>query len=194
MNDTTTGSIIRSIRQEKGLTQQQLADILRVSDKTISKWERDQGLPDVSLVEALSRALEVDMSGMLRGQLDVNDNDGGNMKRLKFYLCPTCGNILTSTGNADLACCGRTLEALEEQPCDESHTLTIEAIEEDFYITFPHEMTKQHYLVFIAYVSYDRMILVRLYPEQGSEVRFPRMHGGKFYFACNQHGLRTQTH
>ena len=111
------------------------------------------------------------------------------MKRLKFYVCPVCGNILTSTGAAEVSCCGRKVTALEAQPANEEHNLCVETIEDEQYITFSHEMRKEHYLNFIAYVGYDRVLLVRLYPEQSGEVRIPKMRRGTLYFGCSQHGL-----
>ena len=172
------------------MTQKALADQIGVSDKAISKWERGLGCPDVSLWKDLSRTLGVNIDKILSGDLAPNDKDGGNMKNLKFYLCPHCGNVLMSTGEADISCCGRKLESLAEQPAQGPHSIRAEEVEDDYYVTFSHEMTKGHYLTFLACVGYDRVLLVKLYPEQSGEVRFPRMRrGGKIYFGCNQHGL-----
>ena len=62
-------------------------------------------------------------------------------------------------------------------------------LENDFYIEFNHEMTKEHFISFVAYVGYDRILTVRLYPEQSATVRFPKMYRGKLYFYCSNHGL-----
>lgn len=189
MDCQKVGQLIRSMRREKGMTQLQLAEAMNISDKAISKWERGLGCPDVSLLHELSEALGVNIEKILLGDLEPNRMDGGNMKRLKFYTCPTCGNILTSTGEAEISCCGRKLSPLSAKPGDGEHRLTIEEIEDEYLVTFNHEMTKAHYLNFIAYVTFDRVLLVRLYPEQGNEVRLPGMSRGKLYFGCNQHGL-----
>lgn len=189
MDCKKVGNLILGLRKEKGLTQKQLADAMNISDKTISKWERGFGCPDVSLLHELSEILNVNIEKILSGDLDPNNADGGNMKRIKFNVCPTCGNIITSTGEAEISCCGRKLSALIAKPGNEKHHLKIETIEDDYYITFSHEMSKKHYLNFISYVTCDRVLLVRLYPEQSCEVRFPKFYSGKFYFGCNQHGL-----
>ena len=189
MDCSKVGKLIYDLRKEKGLTQKVLADAMNISDKTISKWERGLGCPDISLLHELSKVLNVNIEKILLGDLMPNEVDGGNMKRIKFYICPSCGNIMTATGEGEISCCGRKLTALVAKPSDEQHYLNIEDIEDDYYITFPHAMTKQHYLTFIAYVRYDSVFLIKLYPEQGSEVRIPRMYGGKFYFGCNQDGL-----
>lgn len=115
------------------------------------------------------------------------------MKRVKFYVCPSCGNTITATGGKEISCCGRTLSPLEVQTADSAHELTVEIVENDYYITFPHPMSKEHYLNFMAYVDLDRMLLIKLYPEQSGEVRFPAMRGGKLYYHGNQHGLWVRT-
>ena len=112
-----------------------------------------------------------------------------NVKNTKFYVCEKCGNILTSTGNAEIVCCGRRFSSLVSKEADEAHKLNVEKIEDDFYIEFNHEMTKEHYIGFVAYVRFDRVLTVRLYPEQDASVRFPKMYGGKLYYYCNKHGL-----
>ena len=189
MDCKRVGRLIRELRHEKGLTQKQLADMLYLSDRTISKWERGSGCPDVSLLGGLSAVFGVNIEKILAGDLSPNESDGGNMKRIKFYMCPECGNIITATGEADISCCGRQLEALTPKPAEDGHRLCTERVEGELYVTLEHEMTKTHYISFAAYVSYDRVMLVRLYPEQNAEIRFPALHGGKLYFGCSKHGL-----
>lgn len=180
------GTLISSLRKEKGYTQKQLAEMIQVSDKAVSKWERGMGCPDVSLLGELSAVLGVNIEKILTGQLDPNSEDGGNMKRIKFYICPDCGNILTATGEAEISCCGRRLASQVPQKADGNHRLHMEEVDDEFYITFEHEMTKEHFLSFVAYVNYNSIHLVRLYPEQSGEARMPRMRGGKFYFGCSR--------
>lgn len=189
MDNKKAGALIFRLRKEKGFTQKQLADAMNISEQAISKWERGLGLPDVSLLSELSALLEVNISKILAGDLQPNDTDGGDMKRIKFYVCPDCGNVMTATGNAEISCCGRKLSPLVPKPCDEAHTLSVQLVEDDFYITFSHPMEKAHYLNFIAYVRFDRILLLRLYPEQGGEARIPQLRGGTLYFCCNEHGL-----
>lgn len=189
MDCSKTGKLIFKLRKEHGMTQKQLADAMNISDKTISKWERGMGCPDVSLLHELSQVLSVNIETLLLGDLDPNRTDGGNMKKIKFYVCPTCGNVITSTSEAEVSCCGRKLNALVAKPSDKDHSPTVTEVENDYYITVTHEMSKTHYIHFVAYVSFDRILLIKLYPEQGAEVRFPKMYGGKLYFGCSQHGL-----
>lgn len=171
------------------MTQKQLAEILGVSDKAVSKWERGRGAPDVSLLNGLSDVFGVNTEKLLLGEIDKNDSDGGNMKRAKFYVCPCCGNTLTATGSAEISCCGRKLEPLKAQPADIAHSVKVQRTEGDYYIVVDHEMTKEHFLSFAAYVMTDRILLMRLYPEQNAELRFPIMQGGKLLLHCVSHGL-----
>ena len=62
MDTYVTGITIKNLREKKGLTQTELADILGVSSKAISKWETAKGLPDISLIEPLANALSVSSS------------------------------------------------------------------------------------------------------------------------------------
>lgn len=183
------GALIQRLRRERGMTQKALADALHISDRTVSKWERGAGCPDVSLLGGLSAVLKVDMEKILKGDLEQNAVDGGNMKKIKFYVCPDCGNILFCTGENEISCCGRKLAPLARQEEDSGHSIQMEEIEDDFYVTLQHEMSKQHYITFIAYASYDRVLFIKLYPEQAAQARFPKMHGGVLYACCNKHGL-----
>ena len=189
MDCRKVGELILNLRKEKNMTQKEVADALNISDKTISKWERGLGCPDVSLLSGLSRIFGVNTEKILLGDLNPNEVDGGNMKRIKFYLCPNCRNVINATGEAEISCCGRRLEPLTAKAEDDAHKISIEEIETDYYITIQHEMSKSHYISFVAYVSFDRQVLVKLYPEQGAELRIPKMYSGKLYFCCSQHGL-----
>lgn len=151
--------------------------------------ETGHGFPDVSSVTKIAEILGVSTDAILFGELCKNTEDVGNMKRINFYVCADCGNILTQTGNGEMVCCGKKLNTLQPQKSDEMHKIQIEKIENDFYITWKHPMKKEHYIHFIAYVRFDRILLIKLYPEQNGEIRFPEMHGGKIYYYCNKDGL-----
>ena len=172
------------------MTQKEVAERLCVSPQAVSKWERGNGCPDVSLLPVLSDLFGVAVERLLQGDLKPAAADGGNMKRIKFCVCPECGNILTATGGGELHCCGRKLEALKPQKADEAHSVMVQEIETDWYVTFAHPMEKGHYFRFVAYVTVDRVLLVRLYPEQGSEFRVPQIRGGgNMYLCCSRDGL-----
>lgn len=183
------GELLCSLRKEKNMTQRELAEIMNISDKTVSKWERGLGLPDVSLLNELSNALGVNIDRLLEGDLGENEIKGGNMKRLKFYTCIKCDNLMTSTGVAEMSCCGRKMEPLEPKAGDGLHGISVEEMESDYYVAMNHDMKKSHYISFMALVSYDKVILAKLYPEQNAEVRIPRMSGSKLYTHCSEHGL-----
>ena len=189
MDCQKVGALVRLLRKEKGMTQLQLANMLRVSDKAISKWERGLGCPDVSLLKELAAAFDVSVESILTGELCQNDINGGNMKRVKFFFCPECGNILTCTGSAEITCCGRKLSPLIAKEADDKHALTVGTAEDDYYLTSSHEMTKEHHICFAALIKCDRILLVRLYAEQNCELRFPKSGGGTLVWYCSRDGL-----
>ena len=189
MDARSTGSLIRTLREERGFTQRQLADAVGVTDKAVSKWERGGGCPDIELLSALSDCLGTPVETLLDGTRAVDARMGGTMKRTAFRVCPSCGNVITTTGDAEVSCCGRKLPALVSQPADDAHAVHVESVEGDWYITFDHPMDKAHHLGFVAVVGYDHMALEKLYPEQGGEARLPRLAGAKLYTYCTAHGL-----
>ncbi len=192
MNTYITGTTIRSLREGKKLTQSQLALLIGVSSKTVSKWETAKGFPDISLIEPLSKALGISVPELLSGEQIINRNISCNMLRTKFYVCPICGNIIHASGDAMISCCGITLPALEPEEPDEAHLPLIEPVEDEQFITVHHEMTKDHYLSFAAVVTSDRIQLVKFYPEGNAEARFKRRGRGILYIYCNRHGLMKQ--
>ena len=193
MDLSKTGNLISELRREKGITQREVAEQLGVCAKTISKWERGHGFPDITLVSNLSELFRVDLSILLEGEMPTMKWEVGNVRRIKFYVCEKCGNVISSMGEAEITCCGRKLTPLIPKEMDELHHLDIEVSEGDFYITFSHPMTKEHFVSFVSYVRFDRVLTVKLYPEQGGEIRIPQMRGGKLYFYCNNHGFFTTT-
>ena len=189
MNNYVTGGAIKALREQRNLTQAELADKIGVSSKTVSKWETAKGLPDITLLQPLAAALGVSVIELMNGEPIANQNVSGNMLRSKFYVCPLCGNIIHTTGAALISCCGITLPALEAEEPDEAHGVTIEHVEDEHFITVPHPMTKGHYISFIASVTSDRLQMVKLYPEGNAETRLQLRGRGYLYYYCNQHGL-----
>lgn len=192
MNTYITGSTIKRLREEKNLTQTELADRIGVSSKAVSKWETAKGLPDITLIESLAKALNVSVMELMSGDTVINKNISANLLRSKFHVCPVCGNVIHAMGNSLISCCGITLPPIEAEDLDESHTIKIEKVEDEHFITVQHEMTKQHYISFIAYLTSDRLQLVKLYPEGNPETRLQLRGKGFLYFYCNQHGLMKQ--
>jgi transcriptional regulator with XRE-family HTH domain/desulfoferrodoxin (superoxide reductase-like protein) len=193
MNCEKIGKLIYNLRKEKDMTQKQLADLMNISDKTISKWERGLGCPDVSLLPELSQILRVNIEEILLGKIELNETIGGNMKKIKFYVCPNCHNLMTATGDASISCCGKRLEALvATKATEEAHLLNIEPVEDELYVSSSHEMKKDHYISFVAYVTGDRVFIVKQYPEWNMHFRFHKFGHGKLYFHCSNHGLFYQ--
>lgn len=186
------GNIIKKLRIEKGLTQKQLGDKMNISDKAISKWERGLGIPDVSLLAEISDILEVNIQNLLKGELLSNDFVGGNMRKSKFFVCPICGNVAVCTGTAELSCCGRKLEALEAKKAAEGDKLNIEEIENEWFISSPHPMTKEHHIPFVAFATGGKIEIIKQYPEWDLQLRIQRKGHGTLFWYCNIDGLFYQ--
>ena len=189
MNTYVTGNTIRTLREARNMTQAALAQSLGVSSKTISKWETAKGLPDISLLQPLAQTLGISVIELMNGEHITNRNVSANMMRSKFYVCPVCGNVVHAVGDVVASCCGITLPALEAEEADADHALCIETVEDEKFVTAAHPMTKEHYISFIAYITGDRMQLVKLYPEGNAETRLPLRRTGMLYWYCNRHGL-----
>jgi len=189
MNQYITGAMIRRLRERRHMTQHQLAEKTMVSDKAVSRWETGRGYPDISLIEPLSAALGVSVIELFSGEHVVNTNRAFNMLRTRLYVCPICGNVIQSTGEAVISCCGIVLPALEAEPGDGAHAARIERVEDEYLVRVDHEMSKTHYISFILALRDDGVELRKLYPEGEAEARFGIGGTRCFYWYCNRHGL-----
>ena len=189
MDRYVTGETVRALREKLHMTQAELAEKLSVCDKTVSKWETGKGCPDITLLEPLTAALGVTLTELISGEVILNRNVAANMLRTKFYVCPVCGNILVSTGEALVQCHGIRLLPLEAEPADAHRGIAPEQVEDEWYVTLDHPMTKQHYISFIAAAAPDRTELVKLYPEGAAEARFKIRGVKRLYYYCNRDGL-----
>lgn len=192
MNAEKIGELIHALRKENGLTQRQLAEQLHVSDKAVSKWECGGGCPDVSLLPVLSAVFGVNLEDLLSGEMSANDLVGGNMKKLKFYTCAQCGNTVTATAEAAVSCCGKKLAAMVPVKAQEGEKLSVEKIENDYFITADHPMTKAHYITFVALLTGDSVLLRKQYPEWDLQTRIAQLGHGMLVWHCTQHGLFYQ--
>lgn len=192
MEAQKVGNLIRRLRSERNLTQRELGGLLGITDKTVSKWERGRGIPDISMIAGLAGLFEVGARDLLEGELPSAEPIGGNMKRLKFYRCEECGNILTATGGGEVYCCGRRLEPLAPGDAEGEHLPSKTSSDGEWYITLGHPMAKDHFLTFAALVDYDRVLMVKLYPEQDPAFRLPAGSRGTLYLGCSRHGLFKQ--
>lgn len=189
MDHYVTGAAIKALREKQRMTQADLARLLCVSDKAVSKWENGRGFPDISLIEPLARALHISVPELLSGRAIVNANRASNLLRAKLYVCPVCGNVIWAKGDAVISCCGIPLPALEAEEPDEEHAVWVERVEDEYFVASAHPMTKEHFISFFAYATMDRLEMKALYPEGSAEARFFIRGGGWLYCYCNRHGL-----
>ena len=189
MNQYVTGTVIKELREKNNMTQTALADKLGVSDKAVSKWETGRGYPDISLLEPIAKIFDISVTELISGNTITNANVSSNMLRSGFCVCPVCGNVIHSMGQAVITCHGISLAPLEAESADEEHKVIIEKVEDEYFVHVEHDMTKDHHISFIAALSSDRLQLVKLYPEWNAEARFKISCVKKILFYCNRDGL-----
>ncbi len=189
MDQIKTGELIKQLRIKQGLTQKQLAERINVSDKAVSKWECGNGCPDVSLLTALADAFGTDVEVLLSGEIDRNEKEKGNMKRLRFYVCKECGNIITAASDVSVTCCGSRLDPLEAKTAGDGEKLIVEDIGGEWYITSDHAMTKENYISFVAYLSDSSVMLFRQYPEWAVNITLPMYRSGTLLWYSTTEGL-----
>ena len=189
MDNYVTGTLIKKIRENRKMTQEELAQKINVSSKAVSKWETGRGFPDIGLLEILAKALDVSVIELLSGADIQNKNRAADMRKCKFYVCPVCANVIQTTGEAVVSCCGITLPPLEAEEPDEEHKIHVERQAGEYYVHIDHTMEKSHYISFIAAVSDNGVQFVKLYPEQTAEAYFRINNVRYFYAYCNRHGL-----
>lgn len=189
MNQYVTGAVIKKLREKNNMTQCQLADKLLVSDKTISKWETGKGYPDITLLEPIAEAFSVSITELISGDEIKNTNVSANMMRSLFYVCPVCGNVIHSMGAAAVHCHGVLLKPAQAEQTDENYKIFVERVEDELFVEIEHEMTKTHYISFVAAMSSDRIQIVKLYPEGNASARFSLSGVKKVFFYCNRDGL-----
>ena len=189
MNEYVTGTMIKELREKHHLTQAELAEKIKVSDKTVSKWENAKGYPDISLLESLAKVFGISVTELISGNTVSNVNVSANVLRSLFYVCPICGNIFHSMGEAVIQCHGIVLTPCQAEETDERHMIFIERVEDEYYVRVEHDMTKQHYISFIAALSSDKLQMTKLYPEGNAEARFKMNGVKKILFYCNQDGM-----
>ena len=189
MNQYVTGAVIKELREKNHFTQAELAAKLNVSSKTISKWETAKGYPDISLLEPLAEVFRVSLTELISGNAVKNVNVSANMLRSKFYVCPVCSNVLHSMGEAVIHCHGVLLTPCQPEETDENHMIFVERVEDEYYVRIEHDMTKEHYVSFVAALSADKIQMIKLYPEGSAEARFKINGVKKILFYCNRDGL-----
>ena len=189
MNQYVTGAVIKELREKNKMTQLQLAEKLGVSDKTVSKWETAKGYPDITLLEPIAEAFSVSVTELISGNAVYNSNVSANVLKSKFYICPICGNVICSMGEAVIHCHGVLMTAAEPEEDDGNHKIYVERIEDEYYVRIEHAMTKKHYISFVAAQSSDRIQMVKLYPEGNAEARFKISGVRRILFYCNRDGL-----
>lgn len=189
---TNVGQLIATVRKELGWTQKVLADYLHVSDRTISKWERNQGLPEITMLPLLAQTLGISVDHLLTGDLQMNRFVGGNMKNIKFYVCQRCQNVITAAEEVEIHCCGQKLSRLEAQKATADNALTVTEMDGQWSISSNHPMTKEHYISFIAFATGEQVQIIKQYPEWALQTHLAKRKYGQLFWYDTQYGLFKQ--
>ena len=144
------------------------------------------------MLEPIAAVFGISVTELISGKAITNVNVSANMLRSKFYVCPVCGNIIHSMGEAVLQCHGVQLLPCQPEEADEKHRISIEKDADEFFVRIDHEMTKKHYITFIAAFSGDRLQLTKLYPEGSAEARFKINGVRNILYYCNRDGMFQQ--
>lgn len=102
------------------------------------------------------------------------------------------GNIITSISDTGVSCCGKKLKMLNPEKAEENSRLSVEVIENEYFISSDHEMTREHYISFVAFLTGDTLILRKQYPEWNLQTRLPFFAHGRLIWYCTRHGLFYQ--
>lgn len=92
-------------------------------------------------------------------------------------------------GQSVISCHGIVLPPLEAEEAEGKHEIVLQKAEDEYFVSVDHEMTKEHYISFLAAVSSDRVQIVKLYPEGNAEARFKINGVRALYLYCNRDGL-----
>lgn len=185
MENYISFDLIRTKREEMKLTQKDLANMINVSEKTISKWENKKGMPDISILPNLAKALGLSVSELISGKCETNNNKSANLLKANFYVCPICGNVINSVGEASIHCCGVKLIKEEAEMIKGICDIT----KDEIIVSIYSKMIKGDYISFISYVTNDKINIVKLYPEQEATTTFIKMGHGLIYYYDILNGL-----
>lgn len=194
MDNEKTGCLIRRLRMEKKLTQKQLSEQLGLTDKAVSKWERGYGAPETAYLAPLASLLGISTETLLEGNLDEELPVAGNLKKMSFFVCPVCGNVIFSLESADISCCSRRLKVLPPIKAEPEKALRIAIEGDEIIISSDHPMTREDYISFVAIVSSDTCLVRKLYPEWNLDIHMPlAMHHGIIFHYSRNDGLLYQS-
>lgn len=179
--------IIYKFRKAKGLTQQQLAEKLHTTAKTVSNWERKRTCVNADIVSDFIRAFDIQKDCFFTEYKHLVFSED----TVKFYCCPTCGNVTWRFTDEPLICCNNKLSPLVPQPGKSEHYIHSEYSDDKRFcnLTSTHPMKNNHHIKFIAYVAGKTVLMTAPEPSHMLESTIPIMSGGKLYLFCTKHGL-----
>ena len=196
MPDLFREDVVQSRREKKSINEQYSVDTVTFSEEGMAKAKAKDWRaytidnPDISHVNIKEQREE-----LYRQLNTVNKVDTASMFNLE--LGEVASQIQKENGGGEhagsheafLMCHGVLLQPETSEESDEQHKIFIEKAEDEYYVRVQHEMTKTHYISFIAAVSSERIQLVKRYPEEEAEAGFKMQGVHKIFFFCNKDGV-----
>ncbi len=105
----------------------------------------------------------------------------GFSNRLRLFVCPDCGALMCGYGNMETICCGRHFQSVSVTKADANDRPDVEEYDGEYVLRFHHEMSKESHIVGVVIERYDRVEIVRLFPEQEALVHLSALKGTKIY-------------
>ena len=118
MKKQTLGMMISSLRKEKGMTQLELAEKMSVTDKAVSKWERDLSFPDINSIPKLAEIFEVSVDDLMHTKVESKENVSKN--KVDEIIDTALKGIGIAMGIAVIV---REIEELAQDHTGKSHPL-----------------------------------------------------------------------
>ncbi len=183
------GNLIKDLRTQNNMTQLELANFLNVTDKAVSKWERNICLPDILVLNKICKHFKLDISSVLSISEETKFSTGENMKSTKYFICKKCSSITMTTGNTKISCCDNVLDETVAIKTTDENRLIITEIDGQRHITSDHPMTKENYIWFIAFVKGGEMSFFKQYPQWEINLYLPKFGHGRLLWYAPDIGL-----
>lgn len=111
----------------------------------------------------------------------VRERISAPSNRLKLFVCPNCGALMCGYGNMEMICCGNHLQSVPVTKAEANERPDVEEYDGEYVLRYKHEMSKECYIAGVIAERYDRVEIVRLFPEQEALVHLPALTGAKIY-------------
>jgi len=173
---------LKAFRRSHKMTQKEFAERIRVSDKTVSAWERGDRHISAEMLTKVLRNFDISPDDFFLTEEEISDD-------FHFYICPKCDNIAIMHKKSKIFCCGIEMQKVQWNPSENSISAKTKIKNDFLYATFMHEMNYNHYIQFVALVKKNGFEIYVMNPGDSPEVCFNFRKRGRLFAYCNVHGL-----